>query len=43
MKAMPIAHHRHGVVQHFGIGLSKTFGLSVPARPIKEQTSDVHT
>lgn len=43
MNAMPIAHHRHGVVQLFGIGLSKTFALSVPARPIKEQTSDIHT
>lgn len=29
-------------MQYFGVGLSKKFGLSVPAGPIKEQTSDVH-
>lgn len=37
------AHHRHGVMQLFGVGLSKKFGLPVPASAIKEQTSDVHT
>ncbi len=36
-------HHRHGIMQHFGIWLSQKFGLSVPAGAIKEQTSDVHT
>lgn len=37
------AHHRHGVMQHFGVGLSKAFGLPVPASTVQEQTSDVHT
>lgn len=38
-----LTHHRHGVVQHFGVGLSEESGLPVPAGTIQKQTSDVHT
>lgn len=37
------AHHRYGVMQHFGEGLSQLSGRSVPAGPIKEQTPDENT
>ena len=35
-------HHRHGIVQHFGVRLSEKFGVSVPAGAVEEQPSDVH-
>lgn len=43
MKGKCAPHRRHGVMQDLWVGFSKTFGLSVPAGAVKEQTSDVHT